>query len=197
MLFRSVSQSRYPPPRGSGIMPSISLCSFMSFAVNFRASAAFSLYSQLLHKIELQLSGDTAQTFILNRALVPQDNVEASQRLSIVLDPTTSMGGTMELPFIYERNALSIPNTEWNVMGKVSIRLLNPLKHANGAVDTVQVSVFAWAEDVELAVPTCVEPGSITPQAGEYTPQADEYETPTKEDAPVVSGALSQISNIA
>ena len=140
---------------------------------------------------------DTAQTFILNRALVPLDNIEASQRLSIVLDPTTSMGGTMELPFIFERNALSVPNTDWNTMGKLSIRLLNPLKHANGAVDTVQVSVFAWAEDVELAVPTCVEPGSITPQAGEYTPQADEYDTPTSDDPPVVSSALSNLSNIA
>jgi len=140
---------------------------------------------------------DTAQTFILNRALVPLDNIEASQRLSFILDPTTSMGGMMELPFVFEKNALSVPNTDWNVMGKVSIRLLNPLKHANGAVDTVQVSVFAWAEDVELAVPTSVEPGSITPQSGEYEPQADEYETPTKEDAPVVSTALSTLSNIA
>jgi len=140
---------------------------------------------------------DAYQTFVRNRALIPQDSIAASQRLSIVLDPTTSMGGTMELPFIYPWNAMSIPDQDWVNMGLMSIRTLNPLKHANGATDSVQISVFAWAEDVELAVPTSVEPGSIAPQAGLYTPQsADEYQTESKSDPPL-SSTLAAVSSAA
>jgi hypothetical protein len=104
--------------------------------------------------------------FILDRALIPQDNISASQRPHIYLDPTTSQGGEMILPFFWWNNALSIPKSEWSRMGDMSIRTLNQLKHANGSTDPITVSVFAWASDVSLSIPTSFNPRSLTPQMG-------------------------------
>jgi hypothetical protein len=83
-------------------------------------------------------------------------------------------------------------------MGKVFIHGMNPLKHANGSTDTITVSVFVWAEEVSLAVPTANEPGALTPQMG----TKDEY----KKDGPIsapanfiakVAGALESVPAIA
>lgn len=112
-----------------------------------------------------------------DRAFFTQDLVEATQRPHIFIDPTFSQGGEMVLPFFWYKNALKIPESEWNQMGQVVISSFDPLKHANGAVDTVTVSVFAWAEDVHLSVPTTVNPNTLVPQSGKakgkssYTPK--------------------------
>lgn len=115
--------------------------------------------------------------FTVDRAFFSQDIVQASQRPHFYLDPTTSQGGEMVLPFFYFKNAISIPNEEWRRMGEMTLQSLNNLKHANGATDRVTVSVFAWAEDINLSMPTASEPGALTPQCDEQPldAQADEY----------------------
>lgn len=144
--------------------------------------------------------------FTKDRIFFIQDVVAASQRPHVYLDPTTSQGGTFTLPFCWYENALSIPDQEWREMGDIKIHGLQPLKHANGATDQVIVSVFAWAEDVSLSIPTANEPGALSPQMGEiFTPQAkkvkDEYGTgPISRPAATiakVAGALSTIPGIA
>lgn len=108
--------------------------------------------------------------FTLDRPSVFQDNIEASQRPHVYIDPTTSQGGTLHLPFVYNSNALSVVNANWEEMGVMSIRMLQTLKHANGAGDPVTVNVFAWATDVDLSIPTSFNSASIVPQSGdEYT----------------------------
>lgn len=104
--------------------------------------------------------------FTVDRAFFIQDVVGASQRPHIYLDPTLSQGGTMKLPFVYPNNALSIPLGQWNQMGEITLHTLQALKHANGASDTVTISVFAWAEDVVLTIPTSAEPNALVPQMG-------------------------------
>jgi hypothetical protein len=52
-------------------------------------------------------------------------------------------------------------------MGEIVIHGINDLKHANGALDAVTVSVFAWAEDVVLSIPTSVEQDNLLPQSGD------------------------------
>lgn len=101
-------------------------------------------------------------------AFFPQYLIPASQRPHLFLNPTTSMGGDMELPFFWMHNYLSIPNSEWKNMGDLTIRSINPLKHASGGVTPVLISVFAWATDVVLSVPTSVNPDSLVPQSDEY-----------------------------
>jgi hypothetical protein len=93
--------------------------------------------------------------------------VETSQLPKIFLDPTTSQGGEMTLPMFYYKDYLNIPDKDWNNLGRMYLRSINTLRHANGATDTVTISVFAWAEDVSMSVLTSVEPDTLTPQSGE------------------------------
>lgn len=91
----------------------------------------------------------------LNRAFFEQDLVAASQKPHFLLDPTTSQGGEMCIPFIWPENYLDITQFGWeDDMGRVTIHDFDILRHANGGTDPITVSVFIWAENVQLSVPT-------------------------------------------
>jgi hypothetical protein len=108
----------------------------------------------------------TYDNFTVNRGFFNVDVIGASQKPHIYLDPTTSMGGSMVLPFFYFRNALTIPKSEWNEMGRIDLKAMQQLKHANGATDAVRISVFAWTEDLVLSTPTNTDPLTLVPQGG-------------------------------
>jgi hypothetical protein len=108
---------------------------------------------------------------------------QASQRPHIYLDPTTSQGGEMLLPFFYYNSNISIPLQEWGEMGVIFIDTIANLQHANLGTDSISLSVFAYAEDMVLSIPTSVEPASLAPQ-GSFEPEA-------KDEAEVVSGTIS------
>ena len=136
-----------------------------------------------------------------SRALFPNDAVQESQKPHVYLDPTTSQGGDLKCPFFWYKDALSIPDQDWRQMGEVNLRSLNALKHANGASDVVTISVLAWAEDVELSIPTSAEPGSISPQADcpfdEVVPQAGEYsQSPVSTPASVVARIAGKLVDV-
>lgn len=140
----------------------------------------------------------TLDDYTVDRAFFAQDIVQASQRPHVYLDPTTSQGGSMCLPFFWEDNYLEVPNQEWRDMGEMTLQTLQELAHANGASDTVTVNVFAWAEDVKLAVPTSSDPGALVPQLGEFKPQmaADEYgKGPVSRPASVIARAAGALKN--
>lgn len=100
--------------------------------------------------------------------IVPQDTIAASQRMHVWIDPTKSQGGTLCLPYVYYKNGMSIPEQDWRDMGELDIASVTTLEHANGGTDSVTISVFAWAEDVSLSIPTVAEPGALAPQSDEY-----------------------------
>lgn len=126
-----------------------------------------------------------------SRAFFAADAVEESQRPHIFLNPTVSLGGTLVLPFIWYNNALSIPQAEWTQMGTISMRTLQTLESANGALSGTNISVFAWAEDVSLAIPTSANPAGLLPQSG------DEYTSGTiSTPAAVVAGVARNLSMI-
>jgi hypothetical protein len=103
----------------------------------------------------------------LLRPGVAADFVEATQRPHVFLNPTESQGGELFLPFFTPLNMLDVAGQGWEDMGQVTISTLQPLKHANGATQSVTVSVFVWAENVDLSVLTQTDPGTIVPQAKE------------------------------
>jgi hypothetical protein len=108
------------------------------------------------------------------------------------MDPTTSQGGELCLPFFWEDNYLSVPDQEWRDMGQITIQTLQQLLHANGATDIVTLNVFVWAEDVKLTIPTSSAPGALTPQMG----VKDEYGTgPISRPASVVARAAGALKN--
>lgn len=134
--------------------------------------------------------------FTQDRAYILDDRIAASQRPHVFLNPTTSQGGTLTLPFVWSLNNMNVTQSDWSSLGQIHIRELTGLKHANDTGDIVTISVFAWAEDVVLSVPTSVEPNTLSPQMGEV----DEYGTgPVSKPAAVVAqaaGALSVLPTI-
>lgn len=138
----------------------------------------------------------TVDDLTQDRAFFIQDVVAASQRPHIYLDPTTNQGGTMCLPFFWEDNYLEVPDAEWRNMGEMKIHTMQQLKHANGATDAVTISVFAWAEDVSLAIPTSTDATGLVPQIGEFKPQADEYGTgPVSKPASTVARIAGMLTS--
>jgi hypothetical protein len=104
-------------------------------------------------------------------AAVSADLVQTTQLPHVYLDPTTSNGGEMILPFYYYQNYLNIPERNWEQMGRCYLRSLNDLKHANGATDQVTISVFAWAEEVTMSVLTSLD---YEPQSGQEIDEANQ-----------------------
>jgi len=100
----------------------------------------------------------TNDEITVNRTFIPQDLVQASQKPHLLLDPTSSQGGEMLLPFLWPENYLDITKAGWaDEMGEVDIHDFDVLQHANGGSDPITITVFCWAENVTLAVPTTNE----------------------------------------
>lgn len=120
-----------------------------------------------------------------------QDNVNLSQFPRLFVDPTTSQGGLMRLPYVYRNDYLSIPLGDWNDLGEIHVRTLGLLHHANGGTDSISVSVFAWLENVVLAAPTATPPLHLVPQSG------DEYSTsPISTPAAAISSAAAALTKM-
>jgi len=102
------------------------------------------------------------------RAGVQQDYIEASQRPHVYLDPTTSEGGMMELPFFFFKNNMETTTADWRKMGLMSVSDLTPLRNGTQNSDPISISVYVWASDLHLSQPTSVEPLGMVPQADEY-----------------------------
>lgn len=123
--------------------------------------------------------------------LFPNDAVQESQMPHIFLNPTTSTGGEMVLPFMWHRNNVYIPTSEWDNLGRITLRSLGTLKHANGATGVATISVFAWAEDMALNVLTSVDPSTMVPQMGLETEIDEANKTG------IVSGPATAVANVA
>lgn len=94
-----------------------------------------------------------------------------THRKYIKVRPLDSQGACMDLPFFWPNNWLSIPLEEWSNMGLIRYRAMNPVLHANNssALDPPIITVFAWATDVKISIPTGAAPATLAPQAGEET----------------------------
>lgn len=114
----------------------------------------------------------------------------ASQRLHIFIDPTESQGGILCLPYISDVNNMRIPNADWSVQGTVYMREMSKLKHASGSVNPVSISIYVWAEDVMLSVPTKENSSSIVAQCGCID---DSAVTP---EPPKIAGFIEEEFNI-
>lgn len=122
----------------------------------------------------LPLTSYTVNGVVLNDDVSPVDttsliypNVQ-THRDYIKIRPLDSLGACMSLPFYWPNNFMSIPLEEWKYMGDLRYFTVNPVLHANNAsaTDPPIISVFAWAEDVKISVPTSAPPATLLPQAG-------------------------------
>lgn len=113
----------------------------------------------------------------VERAFIQQDLIQASQKPHHFLNPTTNTGGELCLPFFYDKNYMEIPKADWDEMGEITIKSFGNLLHANGGNDPVTVTIYLWAEDVVLTVPT-YSSAPLASQAGKKyanTINGDEY----------------------
>lgn len=96
-----------------------------------------------------------------------------SQRQHLIINPTTSQGGELTLPFFHDKNYLDlIDSTDILDMGEISMISLAELDRAIGAGDQrqINITVMAWMTDVELAGPTTQ---GVLSQSGKI--KKDEY----------------------
>lgn len=84
------------------------------------------------------------------------ENIPFSQRPHIYLYPQNSQGGEMVLPFLYYKNWLNATSAaDMTNMGIIYMNSFNELLNANGVTtDNIDITVYAWAEDIEVAGPT-------------------------------------------
>lgn len=93
--------------------------------------------------------------------------MQESMRPHIFIDPTSSEGGEMVLPFFCPDNWIDLTGGTADLMGTLRIRSFNNLLHANAATGTAQITVFAWMDNVKLAGPTQASYGTYIAQSGD------------------------------
>lgn len=98
----------------------------------------------------------------VDRQFIPQDLIAASQKPHFFLNPTNNEGGQLELPFFWPDNFLEIPKADWDGMGEITIQSFGNLKHANLGNDPVTVTIYIWASDVVLTMPTSHDPPLVS-----------------------------------
>jgi len=114
-------------------------------------------------------SGNFANARPLGPLTPPIDTVAATCRPHIYLDPSTSQGGEMVLPFFNQNDALATPSltdAELNSMGVLWLTSLTPMFHTNGGTTAVTVTVYAWMTDVHMYGPTETNASILVPQSG-------------------------------
>jgi hypothetical protein len=96
------------------------------------------------------------------------DFIQFSQMPRIFLDPCTSQGGEMTLPFFWHNDYIDLLSNDKDALGKLVFNEMNVLKHCNGdqsIASTVSISLYVWLEDVELQGPTAARATYIVPQS--------------------------------
>lgn len=115
-----------------------------------------------------------------DREWVPEDRIRGSQRMHVYLNPTTSQGGSLELPYFWPKNNWVVSQNDWRNMGEIVLASFNDLRHANAGTEPINVSVMAWAENVKFAVPTRSVPAPFNvsiPESGKISGKgSDEHE---------------------
>ena len=81
--------------------------------------------------------------------------VHLSQRPGIWIDASENKGGEMILPYINYKNWINIHEaSDFTNMGTLNFNTPTPLANCNNGTEGTTVVVYAWAENVKLALPT-------------------------------------------
>lgn len=144
------------------------------------------------------VSGDS---FTTTRGLLGTvDLVAASQRPHIFLDPATSQGGEMILPFFHDSNGLDLvvnSVADAQELGELWFQSFGPLRHANAGTGPLTVTVFAWMTEVVLSTPTDSNFGGLSPQSGLEEQAGDEYGVgPVSKTANIVAAVAGKLVNV-
>lgn len=100
------------------------------------------------------------------RNFLDQDLVQLSQKPHVFLDSSTSEGAQMCLPWFWYENYISLTKGDIQYMGDLYYKSLGNLLSASSGTDPVQITTYAWVEDLVLTMPTTLNVASaMEPQA--------------------------------
>jgi hypothetical protein len=106
--------------------------------------------------VYLPRAGSTPEStlYTINPSAARASQLSTLQK--VFLDPSTNQGGEMTLPFIYPYNFLDVTSlSDFSGMGDLYVHVLAPLQTVDTvAVGTVDISIFVWASNVKLFLPT-------------------------------------------
>ena len=77
-----------------------------------------------------------------------------SQMPNVMLDPTEAQGGVLQCDYFYPSNYITLTGSDRSDLGRLHLRSMQNLRHANGGTQALNISVFAYMENVVLTVPT-------------------------------------------
>jgi len=77
-----------------------------------------------------------------------------SQMPNVMLDPTEAQGGVLQCDYFYPSNYIALTGTDRSELGRLHLKSMQSLSHANGGTQALNISVFAYLENVVLTVPT-------------------------------------------
>jgi len=93
-----------------------------------------------------------------------------SQLPRILMNPTTSTGGTMKIPFHFHKDYIDLISDDYMNMGELEFDVIAPLRHAQGVTIDIDVNIYAWFEDVFV---TGLTESNIEPQSGKEQDDAN------------------------
>lgn len=77
-----------------------------------------------------------------------------SQMPNVMLDPTEAQGGVLQCDYFYPSNYIALTGTDRSDLGRLHLKSMQALSHANGGTQPLNISVFAYMENVVLTIPT-------------------------------------------
>jgi hypothetical protein len=96
----------------------------------------------------------------VTRNFLDIDLIQASQRPHFYLNPAMNTGGEMDIPFFFRENYMSLSKNDAADMGEITLKSFGNLSHTDTG-NPVGITVYLWATDVVLTMPT-----SLTSQSG-------------------------------
>ena len=125
--------------------------------------------------------------------------VGRSQRPHVFIDPSQSTGGCLCLPFFHLDNWIHVTDaTAFSEMGEIRINSFDILRHANDGTESIDISLFVWAEDVELAGPTeLLSAQGLVTKDDEYSANQGRISKPASNIAEWASVAAGWLAPIA
>lgn len=113
--------------------------------------------------------------------------VQRSQRPHIMILPQDSMGGELELPFIWPQEYVNLQSqNDVKDLGQLELEILKVLQSANGTTgQSVTIQVFAWLTKVHLSGPSL----------GTALQSKDEYEESTGPVSKVATSVATLANN--
>lgn len=125
-------------------------------------------YGRLIAAVIPNTDNTFPNTSALFAAQAPDPFImRASQLPCIYMNPTTSQGGCLRLPYLHQFDAFNTALNSHLNMGYIALVQIGELFQLSTATDTISLTVMCWAENVVFGAPTNNNIPGLVPQSGD------------------------------